>query len=117
VIPRRLIYNCRNVGNYKSDAGKSPKRRHTLEDDRLQYDLLLPVLSTNSILQPLSNYCASIAAKKNRARTSNILLPHVLIFRKNKICLFLKGKYLEEYMFLNMKMVNGKVGRIENWKS
>ena len=27
---------------------------------------------------------------------------------------FLKGKYLEEYMVLNMKMGNGKVGRIEN---
>jgi len=26
--------------------------------------------------------------------------------------LFLKGKYLEEYMILNMKMGNGKVGRI-----
>jgi hypothetical protein len=28
--------------------------------------------------------------------------------------LFLKGKYLEEYMALNMKMGNEKVGRIEN---
>ena len=27
---------------------------------------------------------------------------------------FLKGKYLEEYMVLNMKTGNGKVGRIEN---
>jgi len=27
---------------------------------------------------------------------------------------FLKGKYLEENMFLNMKTGNGKVGRIEN---
>ena len=27
---------------------------------------------------------------------------------------FLNGKYLEEYMVLNMKMGNGKVGRIEN---
>jgi len=26
----------------------------------------------------------------------------------------MKGKYLEEYMVLNMKMGNGKVGRIEN---
>ena len=26
----------------------------------------------------------------------------------------LKGKYLEEYMVLNMKMGNGEVGRIEN---
>ena len=26
---------------------------------------------------------------------------------------FLKGKYLEEYMVLNMKTGNGKVGRIE----
>jgi hypothetical protein len=34
--------------------------------------------------------------------------------RKNKLCLFLKGKYLEDYMVLNMKMWNGKVGRIEN---
>jgi hypothetical protein len=34
--------------------------------------------------------------------------------RKNKLCLFLKGKYLEEYMVLNMKTGNGKVGRIEN---
>jgi len=30
------------------------------------------------------------------------------------ICLFLKGKYLEKYMVLNMKMGNGKLGRIEN---
>jgi hypothetical protein len=28
--------------------------------------------------------------------------------------LFLKGKYLEEYRVLNMKMGNGKLGRIEN---
>jgi len=34
--------------------------------------------------------------------------------RINKLCLFLKGKYLEEYMVLNMKMGNRKVGRIEN---
>jgi len=27
---------------------------------------------------------------------------------------FLKGKYLEEYMVLNMKTGNGKVGQIEN---
>jgi hypothetical protein len=27
---------------------------------------------------------------------------------------FLKGKYLEEYMVLNMETGNGKVGRIEN---
>jgi hypothetical protein len=27
---------------------------------------------------------------------------------------FLKEKYLEEYMVLNMNMWNGKVGRIEN---
>jgi hypothetical protein len=27
---------------------------------------------------------------------------------------FRKGKYLEEYMVLNMKTGNGKVGRIEN---
>jgi len=36
------------------------------------------------------------------------------VSRKNKLCLFLKGKYLEKYMVLNMKMENGKVGRIEN---
>ena len=33
--------------------------------------------------------------------------------RKTKLCLFLKGKYLEEYMVLNMKMGNGKVGGLE----
>jgi hypothetical protein len=27
---------------------------------------------------------------------------------------FSKGKYLEEYMVLNMKVGNGKVGRTEN---
>jgi hypothetical protein len=27
---------------------------------------------------------------------------------------FFKGKYFEEYMVLNMKLGNGKVGRIEN---
>jgi len=31
--------------------------------------------------------------------------------------LFLKGKYLEEYMVINMKMGNGKLGQIENEKS
>jgi len=31
-----------------------------------------------------------------------------------KIVSRLKGKYLEEYMVLNMKMENGKVGRIVN---
>jgi hypothetical protein len=34
--------------------------------------------------------------------------------RKNRLCLFLKGKYLEEYMVLNMKMGNGNVGQIKN---
>jgi len=34
--------------------------------------------------------------------------------KKNKLCSFLKGKYLEEYMVLNMRTGNGKVGRIEN---
>jgi hypothetical protein len=34
--------------------------------------------------------------------------------RKNNLCLFFKGKYLEEYMVLNMKMENGKVGQIGN---
>jgi hypothetical protein len=29
-------------------------------------------------------------------------------------CAYLKGKYLEEYMVLNMKMGNGKLGRIDN---
>jgi hypothetical protein len=38
----------------------------------------------------------------------------LLTRKKNKPCLFFKGKYLEEYMVLNMKMGNGKVGRIEN---
>jgi hypothetical protein len=37
--------------------------------------------------------------------------------KKEELCLFFEGKYLEEYMVLNMKMGNGKVGRIENWKS
>jgi hypothetical protein len=36
--------------------------------------------------------------------------------RKNKLCLFLKGKYLEEHIVLNMKMGNGNVGQIENYK-
>jgi len=31
-----------------------------------------------------------------------------------RLCLFWEGKYLEEYMVLNMKMGNGKVGRIAN---
>jgi len=34
--------------------------------------------------------------------------------RKEQLYLFLKGKYLEEYRVLNMKMGNGKVGGIEN---
>jgi len=34
--------------------------------------------------------------------------------RASFACFFLKGKYLEEYMVLNMKMGSGKLGRIEN---
>jgi hypothetical protein len=34
--------------------------------------------------------------------------------KEEQALLFLKGKYLEEYMVLNMKMGNGKVGQIEN---
>jgi len=34
--------------------------------------------------------------------------------RRTRSANFLKGKYLEEYTVLNMKMGNGKVGRIEN---
>jgi len=34
--------------------------------------------------------------------------------RKTSCANFLKGKYLEQYMVLNMKMGNGKVRRIEN---
>jgi hypothetical protein len=39
---------------------------------------------------------------------------HRFVFFYLAIFLFLKGKYLEEYMVLNMKMGNGKVGRIED---
>jgi hypothetical protein len=34
--------------------------------------------------------------------------------RTSSAFFFLKGKYLEEYMVLNMKMGNGKEGQIEN---
>ena len=34
--------------------------------------------------------------------------------RRTSFVNFWKGKYLEEYMVLNMKTGNGKVGRIEN---
>jgi hypothetical protein len=34
--------------------------------------------------------------------------------KEEQALLILKGKYLEEYMVLIMKMGNGKVGRIEN---
>jgi hypothetical protein len=34
--------------------------------------------------------------------------------KKRSCANFLKGKYLEEYVVLNMKTGNGKVGRIEN---
>jgi len=40
---------------------------------------------------------------------NHFLLSHVAILYK-----FLEGKYLEEYMVLNMKTGNGKVERIEN---
>jgi len=39
----------------------------------------------------------------------NFILPHVVTVYK-----FLEGKYLEEWMVLNMKTGNEKVGRIEN---
>jgi hypothetical protein len=42
-----------------------------------------------------------------------IIFLFVYLTTPPKLCLFLKGKYLEEYMVLNM-MGNGKVGRIEN---
>jgi hypothetical protein len=39
----------------------------------------------------------------------------ILLAPKEEKALFIfKGKYLEEYMVLNMKMQNGKLGRIEN---
>ena len=34
--------------------------------------------------------------------------------KKEEVLLIFEGKYLEEYMALNMKTGNGKVGRIEN---
>jgi len=34
--------------------------------------------------------------------------------KEDKALLILKEKYLEEYMVLNMKTGNGKVGRIDN---
>jgi len=34
--------------------------------------------------------------------------------RRTSSANFLKGKYLEEYMVLNMEMGNGNVGRIGN---
>jgi len=34
--------------------------------------------------------------------------------KMNKLSQSSKEKYLEEYMVLNMKLENGKVGRIEN---
>jgi hypothetical protein len=34
--------------------------------------------------------------------------------RRTSSSIFSKEKYLEKYMVLNMKTVNGKVGRIEN---
>ena len=34
--------------------------------------------------------------------------------KEEKAMLIFKGKYLEEYMVLNMKTGSGKVGRIEN---
>jgi len=38
--------------------------------------------------------------------------------KEEKLCLFLKGKYLVEiYVVLNMKMGNGKLGRIDNYRS
>jgi hypothetical protein len=33
--------------------------------------------------------------------------------RRTSSAFFLKGKYLEEYMVLNMKIGSGKLGRIE----
>ena len=49
--------------------------------------------------------------------TGNILerLPvHILFQNDVSNSEFLKGKYLEEYMVLNMKTGNGKVGQIES---
>jgi len=34
--------------------------------------------------------------------------------KKEEALIIFKGKYLEEYIVLNMKTGNGKVGRIEN---
>jgi len=38
----------------------------------------------------------------------------MLTKKDEKALIIFKGKYLEEYMVLNMKTGNGKVGRIEN---
>jgi hypothetical protein len=38
------------------------------------------------------------------------------VSRRRKEEQALKGKYLEEYMALNTKMENGRLGRTENWK-
>jgi hypothetical protein len=34
--------------------------------------------------------------------------------KKDEVLLIFKGKYLGEYIVLNMKMGNGKAGRIKN---
>jgi hypothetical protein len=36
------------------------------------------------------------------------------VMKKEEQAVLIFGKYLEEYKVLNMKMGNGKVGRIEN---
>jgi hypothetical protein len=36
--------------------------------------------------------------------------------KEEQAVLVFEGKYLEEYMVLNMNMGNGELGRTENWK-
>jgi hypothetical protein len=78
-------------------------------------------------------YFAAISLFRNRllSRATKILLYKTLIRpavtygaetwtmtkKEEQAVPIFERKYLEEYMVLNMKMVNGKVGRIENQKS
>ena len=79
-------------------------------------NIAVPVrrLTHNSVTHALSNVSVR---KRLVVLAQSVFTLRSSRFRRRvvwyKLCLFLKGKYLEEYMVLNMKM-DGKVGRIEN---
>jgi len=73
------------------------------------------------ILAGNRSYFATISLFRSRLLSRRPVVSYgaetwTLTKKEEQALLIFEGKYLEEYMVLNMKTGNGKVGRIENWK-